>query len=490
MSLQVHDAAWVDRYRDMLDHASSARELFYPGDPYNPAPLDDVDPVYDPRRGLITKDTPVASMGSCFAAEIKNWITSHGYRYVERGGGKAMTGQSGPWGNLYTTQSIRQLFEFAFAGWRPVEKFWRHKGRLMDPYRSATEWANEAEMEAERGVLAESIRAIIAEARVLICTMGLCEAMRSTADGAAFFRFPPEDVFDPARHEPHWYGAAENLANLERSYALIREANPVLQLIVTLSPVPMRATLRRERAVVADEISKSTLRVVLDEFCRRHPEVVYMPSYEVVKRLCPPASGGAWEHDNRHVLPHAVARIMRLFMSNYGDLAPGARAEPDRFAPPPSTVLECTFRMRYATEVVRRAIAEHPVGRIGVFGAGRHTEALVSAIAEAGFETSRLVILDDRPRRTNVGGIPVVATAQADASGFAAVVTSSDSIEPVLFARAFDWCGHLPAHRRPSVIRLYEGLPAGPYRAADTIDPRRPAQPSASVKPAPLRKAG
>lgn len=468
---KVHDADWRARFERMLAHDPSAREFFYPGDPYNPAPLEATDPVYDPRPGLITRQTPVASMGSCFAAEIKKWIQAHGYRYVERGTGQALTGQSGPWGNLYTTQSIRQLIEFAFAGWRPVEKFWRHKGRLMDPYRSATTWADESEMEREREALAGHIRDIIAEARVLICTMGLCEAMRSAADGAAFFRYPPRDVFDPSRHEPHWYGVDENLANLERVYSLLRAANPDLRLIVTLSPVPMRATLRRERAIVADEISKSTLRVTLDEFCRRHPDVVYMPSYEIIKRLEP---RGAWEGDNRHVLPHAVARIMRLFMSNYGEEGRvSSFAEPSGFIPPPSAILEHSFRMRYAREVVRRVIAEHPAGRIGLFGGGRHTQALLAFAHEGGTDLSRLSVLDDQPKGATMNGVPLVRIAEADPAGFAAVIVSSDAHEPALAQRAREWSSELPSHRRPSIVRLYEGLPEGPYRAADEIDSRR-----------------
>lgn len=90
-----------------------------------------------------------------------------------------------------------------------------------------------------------------------------------------------------------------------------KQFNPDLKLIITVSPVPFHATFRGSdnHVVSANCHSKSMLRVVAEEFSKRHPDVWYFPSYESVM-YC---TKNPWGEDKRHVSEEAVQKVMTLF---------------------------------------------------------------------------------------------------------------------------------------------------------------------------------
>ncbi|HUU83730.1 MAG TPA: class I SAM-dependent methyltransferase [Phycisphaerae bacterium] len=95
--------------------------------------------------------------------------------------------------------------------------------------------------------------------------------------------------------------------------------------------------------------------------------------------------------------------------------------------------------------------------RVALFGAGEHSGWLLDAVDSAG-GAEVVVLIDDRAEQIReFKGRPVVTPDKADPSGFDAVVISSDANEAKLFERARQ-C--LPNTR---VVRLYDGLPSGPY---------------------------
>jgi hypothetical protein len=103
----------------------------------------------------------------------------------------------------------------------------------------------------------------------------------------------------------------ENLNELQRMLDILRHHNPEVELIVSVSPVPLHATFRghEQHVIAANAHSKATLRVVAEEFCARNPGVHYFPSYEVVTQC----AANPWEPDQRHVRREAVEQVMALF---------------------------------------------------------------------------------------------------------------------------------------------------------------------------------
>jgi hypothetical protein len=285
-------------------------------------PLASVVPVAHPRPGLITRQTRVGSIGSCFAWEIKKWLLANHYTFLQTEHGPSTESGSARFGNVFNTKCIRQIFEAAYGLFEPVEPYWPYDGKLMDPYRKNVGWATPAEAKAERASHHAAVRELVERCEVLICTIGQAEVWRNRHDKAAFFMIPPPEVIREDEHEVALLGVEENVEHMQAAYDLIRRHNPRLQLVLTVSPVPLVATFRDEHALVADELNKSILRVAADRFCRDNPEVIYFPAYEIVKRL----SGNPWKDDNRHVRPEVIARVMEAFISAFGEPADSAAA--------------------------------------------------------------------------------------------------------------------------------------------------------------------
>ena len=80
----------------------------------------------------------------------------------------------------------------------------------------------------------------------------------------------------------------ENVSNLNAILDLLRRISPNVRLVVTVSPVPLHATFERTSAIVSDCVSKSTLRVAAEEFCKQHDDgVFYWPAFEMIKWVSP-----------------------------------------------------------------------------------------------------------------------------------------------------------------------------------------------------------
>jgi len=77
---------------------------------------------------------------------------------------------------------------------------------------------------------------------------------------------------------------AENVDNLHYIVSTIRELNPKATIVLTLSPVPLSSTPEMSSAIIADCISKSTLRLAAHEITTQNiPNLLYWPSFEIVR---------------------------------------------------------------------------------------------------------------------------------------------------------------------------------------------------------------
>ncbi len=288
----------------------------YPGS--DQRPIDDIrndDFVTRPEPGLITPDTRISVVGSCFAVRFKKWLVEHGYNFCQFEDGPMANMGSVRCGPIFNTGSLRQLMEWACEGFDADERYWPVDEWLFDPYRKAICWPDEASAEAERAAHFDAVRRMLRDSEVLIVTLGLSEVWRNRRDGCVFHLMPPPEIHDPDRHEHALLTVAENVDNLERIYGILRTANPGLRLVVTLSPVPLLATYLDRHAVVSDTVSKAVLRVAIDTFCRSHPDVIYFPSYEIATRL----PDWPYADDNRHIRKTpTVDRIMGNFIRHYG----------------------------------------------------------------------------------------------------------------------------------------------------------------------------
>jgi|GEM_PF-554451 len=418
------------------------------------------------RRGLVTRTTPVASMGSCFAVYIRKHLLARGYAYLQEEHGPCAREGSCRYGAVYNTGSLAQIAEAAVGAFQPAETHWPIDGLLLSPYRAKIAWPDQDARRAETERHAFALRRMFQNAEVLIFTAGLSEVWRSRIDGATFAAPPPKRLLDPARHRFELLSPEANLANLERFRELAKSLNPGLRFIVTVSPVPLRATFRDGvPAQLADEVSKASLRVAVDRFVERHDDADYFPAYELVRRLTP----DAFTDDNIHVHASVVARVMHLFEQAFGEPDSQSSTPPhgaaDSVAPSaPIPDGGNALLAAFLRDAVRIVADRFPGERLALFGAGEHTKRLLHALdtGSARELLSRIAfILDDAAERSpapsrSILGVPVRHPDDAGPDGIAAVIPSSDTIEDALGDRARAWAAGSDA----AVCPLYRPLTA------------------------------
>jgi len=315
-----------------------------------------VDPMIAPRFQLAPTDR-IATAGSCFAQHIARRLVElgRGFHVTEPGehlpeAERRRHGYgvfSARFGNIYTTTQLRQLFDECLNRRRPIQTcLVRPDERLVDPLRQQVEpdgFATLDELIADRVNHLAAVRRMMVEADVFVFTLGLTEAWRSRADGSVYSSAPGVVAggFDPTRHEFVNFGVDEAQADLFAALVTLREVNPAVRVVLTVSPVPLIATYEQRSVLVSTAYSKAVLRVVADAARRRFDWVEYFPSYEIITGSF--AGGLYYEDDHREVNRLGVSHAMRCFIANFIGKPEGKAVEPSSlraFAPAPDIVCD------------------------------------------------------------------------------------------------------------------------------------------------------
>src|SRR5258708_4731215 len=267
---------------------------------------------------IITKKTPLVSAGSCFALEIAHELQGQKFNYLitERHSKGFLTKDpsvpsdaSAAWGIIFNTPGFRQLVERAFGLRQLPRILWQLQNYYMDPFREEMRFGSIDEYLATYDSHTAAARAALTNAEVLIITLGLNEIWSFKMDGSVFARSPWRIA--PSFVEYRTLTVEENVRDLELMLKILRKHNSNLQLIVSLSPVPLHATFLYDQyhVVEANTHSKAVLRVAAQEFVERHEGVYYFPSFELVTY----GFENPWAADHRHVNRAVVSRVMEMF---------------------------------------------------------------------------------------------------------------------------------------------------------------------------------
>jgi hypothetical protein len=271
--------------------------------------FDSIRAGYEP-LGLVGRDTPIGSIGSCFAREIKHYLVERGYNYVVTSNSPNAKHSSAAWDRVYNTFCLRQEAQRAhLGGLHPKHGEWETERGTFDPYRQDVRWESPEHKRAELAEHARDARRAFTSCDVFIITVGLNEVWFAS-DGFAAYQRPPRTVLK--RQPDEWDllrpSVAENALNLCGMIKILRRMNPKIVPILTLSPVPLQASFF-ENVIVANALSKATLLAAVREACRK-TGAHYFPAYEVVTSI---ANNPFTPEDNRHVRKEVVERVMRLF---------------------------------------------------------------------------------------------------------------------------------------------------------------------------------
>jgi hypothetical protein len=290
-----------------------------------------VDPVVK-LNVKINRHTKVATAGSCFAQHIARYLQKSGYNYFVAEPGHPILPEkvrkannyglfSARYGNIYTARQLLQLFQRAYGLFQPNEDCWKDaEDVFLDPFRPTAQpggFISELEMRLDREQHLACVRHMFETLDVFVFTLGLTECWVSRSDGAVFPICPGVEGGEFAKNRHVFCNeTVDDVVSAMSSFLLhLARVNPRAQVILTVSPVPLAATARRDQHVLAaTTYSKSVLRVAAEMLTSRFPHVHYFPSYEIITGAF--SRGAYYADDLRNVLENGVSHVMELFMKH------------------------------------------------------------------------------------------------------------------------------------------------------------------------------
>jgi hypothetical protein len=283
------------------------------------------------RKFALDRTTPVATAGSCFSQHLSRHLRARGFKVVDAEPpppGLSVEDQgrfgfgifSARYANIYTARQLKQIVLEAFGEFTPADDVWEKDGRYYDALRPSVEPEGLSSPEIVRRHRAwhlTRIAKVIENARVFIFTMGLTEAWTHAASGTVYPTAPGTIAgrYDPHVHLFRNFTFQEIYEDLKEFFAFVRSRNPELKFLLTVSPVPITATMSGEHVLSATVRAKSVLRAVAGQLFDEHDAVDYYPSYEIIAG---PQAKGVFYNDNlRTIRPEGVAAAMAGFLAEH-----------------------------------------------------------------------------------------------------------------------------------------------------------------------------
>lgn len=280
-------------------------------------PAFDVPFAFQPGEAIFT-------IGSCFARNIEEELKKRGFEIPMRDlfRTKAFEGLDAEIVNNFGTPSIYNELAWAFGeqAFDYDRGFYEVKpGKFVDLQMVPS--VRPAPLETVRarrdGLLAATRQ--MAECRVVVMTLGLVELWWDEEAGVYLNSSPLPSILhgSPERFSLHVLDFEECHRYLRSAFdVMFRHGRDDLQVILTVSPVPMMTTHRRCDVISANTYSKSVLRAVAEHLVEAHERITYFPSYETVTLSNRRA---AWRDDLIHVeRPMVAFNVERLIAAFTG----------------------------------------------------------------------------------------------------------------------------------------------------------------------------
>lgn len=259
---------------------------------------------------IIDKTTPITSIGSCFAVEIRQHLKDAKFNFINT---QESWAESVEWGRVYTTKNLLQIFQYTFTEFLPNLRIVQSSRGYYDPYREGPFLQTKEAAEKELLNHHKDSRHALTGCKVLIVTPGQNEAWIDQTDGLAWVHRPPIETrkkYGEDRFSIKQFTLEENIEYLRASLDLLWDNNPETKVVFTLSPVPSDATFHDTNVAVRSFENKAILLLAVKEAVKSHPgRAFYYPSFEMTML----SQNVNLQLDNRHVRPNVVKGIMDTF---------------------------------------------------------------------------------------------------------------------------------------------------------------------------------
>lgn len=313
-------------------------------------PLETSD-LWSPKHALLPTDS-VVTFGSCFAQHISRALRRNGFSWLDCEPGARFVSDklnsrfnygvfSARTGNIYSAKALLQWVKWSLGHETAPEEVWERNGRYYDPFRPAIEpdgFASPEEMHASREQTLSAFRRALTESDLFVFTLGLTESWENAQHGYTYATCPGTNAgtFDPQAHVFRNYSYADVHGHLQEALKLLRDVNPDVRILLTVSPVPLTATASGKHVVVSTTYSKSVLRAVAGAVSDTWDSVDYFPSYEII--TAPSFRGMFYDPNMRTVSGRGVDFVMSHFIAGISDSATdGASIDASKPAPAEKT---------------------------------------------------------------------------------------------------------------------------------------------------------
>ena len=313
-----------------------------------PYTASDIQGIYTPKFPI--SGLSIATAGSCFAQEIAKALRARKYNVLDvepvpygvPAGIATKFGYSlysARHGNIYTSSHLLQLTKEALGLIEidPSIWVWEKGGRFYDAFRPQIEpdgLPSIEEVIAQREDHLARFKSLLQQCGLFVFTLGLTEGWFHRSSGVVYQSTPgvAAGTFDPDQHEFRNLRFSEILSDIIEFRNLVRELNPSIRFLLTVSPVPLVATAVDRHVLVSTVRSKSVLRAVAGELSEAYEDVDYFPSYELFST--PFLGESMFEANRRSVQRAGVEAVMRSFFAAHEGVVEDA---PKKLHEPKST---------------------------------------------------------------------------------------------------------------------------------------------------------
>lgn len=289
-------------------------------------------------QGLYTKKftlTPnIATAGSCFAQHIARNLRLNGFSVLdaepapeglanERAQEYGFNMYSARYGNIYVARQLLQLILEANSEFTPENVVWEKDGRYFDALRPSVEPNGHATPEAvlrHRQDHLKSVKWLFDHVETLVFTFGLTEGWVHDSSGTVYPTAPGTIAGDIKGSGVSFknFTFSEIKDDFLAARERLKAIRPDMKFLLTVSPVPLTATMSSEHVLAATTYSKSVLRAVAGELYQTYDDIDYFPSYEIITGAL--SKGAFYEKNMRSVTADGVATVMRTFFAEHPPL--------------------------------------------------------------------------------------------------------------------------------------------------------------------------
>lgn len=275
-------------------------------------------PLQRPRFKL-EKGKKIFTIGSCFAREIENKLKNHGFYIPVLGFNCPAEEFVHPPSHLlneYNAGTILQRIESAYGMFDYDDRIGVESAgeNFIDLFLHIHQKPVTLRRLKSRRKEIDEIYSELVSSDYIVITLGLTESWFDKKFGC-YLNKAPAKSFVQREQDRFVFRRLDIQTIVSRIASAIQiiNAHQTSKIIITVSPVPMEATFSNESAIVANSLSKSTLRICAAILKDMFSNVEYFPSYEIAT-----SSGLAgYAQDNIHVTEQTIDVIMNYLIDNY-----------------------------------------------------------------------------------------------------------------------------------------------------------------------------